>query len=378
MLEYSPSGKNIRANFHALDKEHEEALKRAEIAYGEGYQRYVDYNLKHANMSRIEEYWSLSRRSVFLVCIDRATGEIVGTVAVQPSMMCGEQDYYCGQMMKHGKLVDMVGKNPDDAGAEAMNILPSHFYDVDDPTYDPETYVPTDTVILPSDGTVVLNDAQYLIKADDISTATPWTQQNGASQQRKPVPAGYYRRFQPQADFGVPLPQGMTPTTYTDYLTTAALSPCAPIAEDMRNGTYNYFTSLGAAEDLPACPQPHTTYQEAEFRRMSVTAAHRGNGAAQLLVFTVLQTASQVFGFDSLHLSTAQTMDMAVRFYRRMGFREVSTVLEGGTEVPWCISHFKYDFTPRGRDLSVWKYHHCAALQLHFDGQAKKDESSPK
>jgi GNAT superfamily N-acetyltransferase len=354
MLEYSPTGTNVRTPLKSRDAEHEKALQYAEDLYAKGYLQYVEYNLADDNMARIEEYWSMARRSAFLVAEDKKTGEVVGTVAIQPVSLCGEGDWYCRILTDHCAQIPEDGSNPVDAAAKQFNLLPSALYCADDPAYDPATYVPRDTVVLPADGSEVDDERVYLQPGPQPCAL------DAAAQSPRRVPAGYFRRFQPRGDFGLPLP--MPADAYTAFASRAH-EQHAPIAEEMASGTYTYLTSFGAAADLPRASTPSEGYMEAELRRMSVTRAHRGNGAAQLLLFTALQTARQVFGFEALHLSTAQTMDMAMKFYRRMGFREVHHALEGvDMPVPWRIARFKYCLTERGVAMDPLRYHHASAV----------------
>lgn len=58
MMEYSAQGRNIRRTYKAVDEEHAKYLQEAEAHWAGAYEKYVEYNLKDDNMSRIEEYWS--------------------------------------------------------------------------------------------------------------------------------------------------------------------------------------------------------------------------------------------------------------------------------------------------------------------------------
>jgi hypothetical protein len=108
---------------------------------------------------------------------------------------------------------------------------------------------------------------------------------------------------------------------------------------------------------LPAFePTPYSNC--CELRRMSITeqGGHRGTGLGAFLFFTAMAFAKLVLKYDQLHLSTSYyTMDLAVKFYRRMGLREVFADFEQFDE-EWGVSHYSVPFSPRGiqYDLKRW------------------------
>ena len=63
---------------------------------------------------------------------------------------------------------------------------------------------------------------------------------------------------------------------------------------------------------------------EAELRRMSVAASHRGRGISRLLL-AALERHARAKGFDRVVLGTSAWQARAVRAYPRLGFARVKT-----------------------------------------------------
>lgn len=97
--------------------------------------------------------------------------------------------------------------------------------------------------------------------------------------------------------------------------------------------------------------QVFSPYNEAEMRRVSVARAHRRHGVAQLLVYTALELAQHVFGYHAVHLSTAESMASAVRFYLRTGFAVAYSRIGCGDTSQWPCVHFRWPLGAVGRQL---------------------------
>jgi hypothetical protein len=173
---------NVRKPFPSLDESHQSLLTSFEPLWAAGFSGYVAYSSADPNLADIENYWSLTRRSIFLVAVEKRTDLVVGTVAIQPGTFLPECRYFspykyglqddieCNGGQNGAQSDDNNTKSPStnssptscpiDTGCAkrsyikslcnyAMGSLPAELYRLDDPMYDGVSFQPLMTVIPP-------------------------------------------------------------------------------------------------------------------------------------------------------------------------------------------------------------------------------------
>jgi GNAT superfamily N-acetyltransferase len=151
---------NRRTPLPSLDNEHQQWLDGNEELWAFSFSHYVKYSLTDPNMADIENYWSLPRRSIFLVAVHNETGQVAGTVALQPGTFL-ENDH-CPYWGRYADYIQADTTTQNKAVGNqnlfsqfttlcnyAMGSLPADFYRIDDPCYDPKSFRSLPTVILP-------------------------------------------------------------------------------------------------------------------------------------------------------------------------------------------------------------------------------------
>lgn len=161
--DYSPTGKNKREVFPAMDAAHEELLMKCEYEWSLQFGNYVARESKTPNLSDMMNYWSLPRRSVFLVAEERDTNEVVGCVALHDLNLVRGGDRPVDVFTMSNTLCNTTTVNPNNTKYSwtefahmlrfTTGSLPADFYLLDDPFYDPATASTTHTpynVVLPT------------------------------------------------------------------------------------------------------------------------------------------------------------------------------------------------------------------------------------
>lgn len=112
---------------------------------------------------------------------------------------------------------------------------------------------------------------------------------------------------------------------YIDVSLNMELAKVEQVYQTKKRGALSVVTHkghiIGTFGIQPASPE------EAELRRMYLLPAFRGRGIAQKMLQNAETSAAQA-GFDTLVLSTADIQIAAVSFYKKNGFRLVSTRVE--------------------------------------------------
>jgi hypothetical protein len=176
-------GVTPRPLFPYFDEAHKTLLQNQEIIYSQGYAPYTEYCLEDENLKQPEKYWNINKRSILLVACLRDEPDIIhGLVAIQPiSYNANVCKYASTHINTLNNAVSIENNNDnnkrikhnwndqnnnddykDDSTKSffyskilsllqlSMGTLPYEYYHLDDPLYEPKSFISSPTVILPT------------------------------------------------------------------------------------------------------------------------------------------------------------------------------------------------------------------------------------
>lgn len=116
--------------------------------------------------------------------------------------------------------------------------------------------------------------------------------------------------------------------------------------------------------DYGIVPNPDSS-TTAELRRMSISRDARGSCLAPYLFFSALLFAKIVLKYQFLKFSTSYVMDMAMKYYKGVGVKEMYGDIDAFDE-QWPVSHFEVPLSQVG----IWDNHiRWDIMQPYMDGQ---------
>ncbi len=389
------------------EKKSQHEFAKAADAFTKAYHRYTDETSQSPDVCSIDTYWLGAPRSTFFVAERRSDGLVVGCVGLQP---CSAYDDWYSQLLRRrlqqhtqqheallaalkpaalpltltststtttttaptnttatkGKIMMMMAStshNTPQCQSEAQSRSRSRAHsqssrdvtataddadDADDAAAIDDEVTTFTTVPLASNAALGIesNDTgeakgeMEVEEEDGKSNMTPPSPSSSTSSSTSPSTAWTFASSSSSSSSSSLLLQSHSPSSSpslgASFPTKLLLkSPLFPLSSPSPRSLQQAFVST------------LVDYEDCELRRLSVCDSARGTGVAQLLVVASLQWA-QAQGFHALHLSTSETMPLAMKFYRKSGFAEVHSGMYVDSDYDWPTSHFRWVLAPAG------------------------------